>query len=119
MNHPSVTRFIGDEDPLQIWWMISGDLVDFSSGYTFTLRLSLQSTPGTIIFTKTTGLTGAAGSGSVQSGTPNLTVAWATSGELNDLTLAKLYLLEIVALAGDGSQTTLQMTVNMRKRLGS
>lgn len=119
MNIPSITRFIGDEDPLQIWWTISGDLVDFTTGYTFTLKLSLASAPATVLFTKTTGFTGAAGTGTSQSGTPNLTVEWATSGELNDLTKEKPYRLEIVAvLVADGSQSTLQMTVNMKKRLG-
>ena len=120
MNIPSVTRFIGDEDPLQIWWTISGALVNFTSGYTFTLKLALESTPATVIFTKTTGFTGAAGSGTAQDGTPNLTVAWATTGELNDLTREKAYRLEIVALkTSDNSQSTLQMTLNMKKRLGS
>jgi hypothetical protein len=55
------------------WSDRDGDLIDFTSGYTFELRL-VHRTTGTVALTKTTGITGAATS-------PNVTVAWA-AGEL-------------------------------------
>ncbi len=58
----------------------SGALIDMSSGYTFSLRIG---TPGsTALLTKSSGITGAAGSGVEPSGTPNVTVAF-SAGELN------------------------------------
>lgn len=59
------------------WRDRNNSIIDFSSGHTFSLKIG---TPGqTALLTKSTGFTGAATS-------PNLTVAWATSGELNTLT---------------------------------
>lgn len=58
----------------------NGNLIDFSTGYTFTFKLG---EPGvTAIFTKTTGITGAVGSGNPPTGTPNVTVTF-TAGELD------------------------------------
>lgn len=119
MLTPERTRFIGDEDALEIWWYVNGALVDFTSGFTFSAKLAGVGTPQTIVFTKTTGFTGAAGAGSENSGTPNLSVAWSTTGELNAVTAAGRYTLEITATAGDGSESTYQMTLNMKSRLGS
>lgn len=59
------------------WLASDGSVIDFSSGYTFQVKVG---NPGSAAaFTKTTGITGAATS-------PNITIAWATSGELNTLT---------------------------------
>lgn len=121
MNIPEVTRYIGDETSTQIWWFVNGALVDFSAGYTFTGKLAASGTPSTVVFTKTTGFTGAAGSGTQTGGTPNLTVTWATtpSVELNAVTEPGRYLFEIVAFKTiDGSQETYHCVFNMRKRLG-
>lgn len=71
-----------DERPsAEIWWQDDdGTLVDFSSGYTFSLKVGV---PGSAaLLTKTSGITGAAGAGSEPTGTPNIVVAW-TAGELN------------------------------------
>jgi hypothetical protein len=58
------------------WLDGAGSVVDFSSGWTFVLKLG---TPGQAAdVTKNTGITGAATS-------PNVTIAWATSNELNTL----------------------------------
>jgi hypothetical protein len=66
---------------LEIWWYDrTGALIDFSSVYTFSLKLG--NTGETALLTKTTNITGAAGSGSAPSGDPNITVAWA-SGDLD------------------------------------
>jgi hypothetical protein len=122
MQIPERTRWIGDEDDLQLWWEVSGSLINFSSGYTFSLTLARVSTPATIIFTKTTGFAGALGSGEEgeEGAIPNLVVSFATTGELNSVTAAGQYTLQIVAThVSDSKETTLQMTLNMKKRLGS
>lgn len=67
---PALELWLQDDD---------GNLIDFSSGYTFTLVI--EDNDETALLTKTTGITGAAGSGVEPTGTPNVTVAW-TAGEL-------------------------------------
>lgn len=121
MQIPERSRFIGDEDDMQIWWEVNGALIDFSQpGYTYTLTVASVKDPTTLIFTKTSGFTGAAGSGGEgQSGAvPNLTVSWSAVGELNSIATQGRYILQIVARNGSSAETTLQMTLNMRARLG-
>lgn len=74
-----VTYVAGAELPgLGIWWLnATGALIDFSN-YTFVMRIGNGSTAVT---TKTSNITGAVGSGSEPTGTPNLTIDW-TSGDL-------------------------------------
>jgi hypothetical protein len=69
-----------DRPALELWWFDrTGALINFSSGYTFSLKIGH---PGSsAVLTKTTNITGAAGSGTAPDGTPNLTVTWA-AGEL-------------------------------------
>lgn len=67
---PALSLWLTDEDD---------DLIDFSSGYTFSFKVG--STGSTALLTKTTGITGAAGAGEEPDGTPNVTVAW-SAGEL-------------------------------------
>ena len=66
---------------LSLWLSDSaGVLIDFSSGYTFSLKVGV---PGSAaLLTKTSGITGAVGSGVAPTGTPNVTVAW-SADELN------------------------------------
>ncbi len=65
---------------LDIWWYDrSGTLINFASGYTFSLKVG--NVGQTALLTKTTNITGAAGAGSAPTGTPNIVVAW-TAGEL-------------------------------------
>ena len=59
------------------WKDSAGNVINFSSGWTFVLRLGDPGSAATL--TKSSGITGAATS-------PNVTIAWATSGELNTLT---------------------------------
>jgi hypothetical protein len=49
---------------------------DFSSGFTFTVKIGQKGAAAEV--TKTTGITGAASS-------PNIVIVWATTGDLNDL----------------------------------
>lgn len=74
-ERPDIKLWLEDSD---------GTLVDFSSGYTFTFKLG---TPGSAAaFTKSTGITGAAGSGVEPTGTPNITMTF-TAAELDSLTV--------------------------------
>lgn len=66
---------------LDIWWFDRTDtLIDFSSGYTFSLKIGTAGSAA--LLTKTSGITGAAGAGTAPSGTPNVVVAW-SAGDLN------------------------------------
>jgi hypothetical protein len=60
-------------------------LAGLASGFTFSLRVRDPLDAATL-FTKTTGFTGQTGAGSEPGGTPNLVVAWAATGELDQLT---------------------------------
>ncbi len=71
-ERPDIKMWLQDDD---------GDLIDFSSGYTFTFKLGSRG--NTAEFTKTTGITGAAGSGTEPDGTPNLTLTF-TAAELDN-----------------------------------
>lgn len=69
------------EDPnWRIWWFDDAEtLIDFSTGYTWSLKIG---TSTTTLVTKTTGIAGAAGAGTEPSGTPNVVITWA-AGELD------------------------------------
>lgn len=70
------------------WYDSNNNLIDFSTGYTFTIKVGI---PGsTALFTKTTGITGAATD-------PNVTIAWATTLELATLTVGTLYTAQVIA----------------------
>lgn len=103
MSTPAYT--IGDElGDLGVFWRDTyGNLIDFSSGYTFSLKV--YDSTGTAWFTKTTGMTGAAGSDTTDPKTPNLTVAWATSAELTTITTTGTYPLRITATRSADSKT--------------
>lgn len=64
------------EDPAVYisWSDKDGNLIDFSTGYTFEVKLAVDATTAPVLV-KTTGITGAATS-------PNITITWA-SGDLN------------------------------------
>lgn len=77
-----------------------GALINFSSGYTFTVRVGYRGLPG--LLEKTTGITGQVGSGYRDStdGVPNIVITW-TAGELN--IAPGEYTLQLVADAGGGN----------------
>jgi hypothetical protein len=81
----SLTYFKTAERPDIAMWIVDddGDLVDFSTGYTFTWKLGDPGSAAT--FTKTTLITGAAGSGTEISGTPNIMLQFAAA-ELDAVT---------------------------------
>lgn len=70
---------------ITFWWRDrTGALIDFSTGYTFTFKLGAVGSAAA--FTKSTGITGAAGAGVEPTGTPNVTLSF-TAGELAALTI--------------------------------
>lgn len=87
------------------WRDRSGALIDFSSGYTFVLKVG---TPGSAAdVTKSAGITGAATA-------PNVTVAWATAGELNAL-VPGVYALHLIATrTSDSKQRFLEDQLTVR-----
>ena len=76
------------------WEDSTGTLINYSTGYTFELKVG---TPGdAALLTKSTGITGA-------STDPNVTLAWATSGELNTLAVG-IYSAQLKATRGVDSK---------------
>jgi hypothetical protein len=92
------------DDTTITWNDPDGDPYDFSSGYTFTLKVGEKGQDAT--FTKTTGITGAATS-------PNVTVVWATTGELNSLA-AGTHVLQLAARrTSDSRDLIMQSTIKI------
>ena len=74
-------RRSAERPSLQLWLLDDdGDLIDFSTGYTFQLKIGTVGSAA--LLTKTLGITGDTGSGTEPTGTPNITVSWST-GELD------------------------------------
>ena len=71
------------DPPLQLWWYGQDrQLIDFSAVAAWSLRIGIKGR--TALVTKTTGITGAAGSGTQESGTPNVSIVF-TASELDAL----------------------------------
>lgn len=83
-----------------IWWREStGALIDFSAGYTFTLKIGSRGEAAKL--TKTTGISGGTGSGTKSAGTPNLAVTF-SPGEL--AITRGVYLAQIIANTGSADR---------------
>jgi hypothetical protein len=54
------------------WYDSTGALIDFSTGWTFTVKLCASATPNVVAFSKPTGVTGTAT-------LPNVVVDWTTT----------------------------------------
>ncbi len=120
---PRVTVYIGDELPvLPLWWTESGTLIDFGTELsTFTLTATaetdLDANPEVHAFVKTSNIVGVTGDGDSSSGTPNVTVAWANSGDLNDLPAAGDYLATLTAARlSDSAERSCQFVLVARNR---
>lgn len=59
------------------WLDRDGNTIDFSTGWTFAVKITAATAPGTVLTTKSTGITGAAT-------LPNVVVDWA-AGDFTDL----------------------------------
>jgi hypothetical protein len=90
MAEPKLTYYRTAERPdIRLWLQDDdGNLVDFATGYTFAFKIGIRGK--TADLTKTTGITGAAGSGTEASGTPNATIAF-TAAELDALVAGKYH----------------------------
>ncbi len=111
MTHiPTIDVVIGDETAIPIKWEINGEVVDMS-GYTFSAKLWDADDPlRTTIFTKTGGMVGATFS-------PNLTINWATNGELHLAGITEgLHVFEIVATSPTGQEHTMDIHMQLRAR---
>lgn len=73
------------------WRDANGNIIDFSSGWTWQLKIGLTA-DGTAAITKTTGITGAATS-------PNVTISF-SAGELDGLTVETEYVCQLMATSG-------------------
>ena len=89
----------GDEKPdwKLLWVDGDGRLIDFSTGYTWQVRVSDPTETTAAFATKTTGITGAVGSLTTVPPTPNVVVAW-NAGDLGSLVAGK-YKVQIIATA--------------------
>jgi hypothetical protein len=84
MSHLTVFR-TAERPDLEMWLLDADEaLVDLSSGYTFVFKIGVAGMAAT--FTKSTNITGAAGSGTEPTGTPNVTLTF-TAAELDSLTI--------------------------------
>jgi hypothetical protein len=96
-----------DLPDLTINWVVGGVLLDMT-GHTFVLRLGTPGDPA--VLEKTTGITGAATS-------PNVTIAWATTGELNTLA-AGFYQAHLVATrTSDSKQRIMPFGLTVRSAI--
>lgn len=77
------------------WYDNNDSLIDFSSGYSFTLKIGK---PGvTALVTKTTGIGGFATA-------PNVVVGWSTTDELNSLSADVYSALLVATRTADGKE---------------
>lgn len=97
MSLPTAPTYVQGSDLPDLAWTwkdSSSNLIDFSSGYTFVLKVGQPGTAAS--FTKSTGISGAATA-------PNVTIAWATSGELNTLAAGR-YIADLIATRSSDSK---------------
>lgn len=89
MAEPKITYYKTAERPDIHMWVLDddGNLVDLT-GHTFAFKIGIRGQAA--VLTKTTGITGTAGTGSEPSGTPNATIAF-TAGELDSVTAGRYH----------------------------
>lgn len=80
------------------WLDRDRNVIDFSTGWTFTVKIAARTAPSTVLATKTTGITGSATS-------PNVTIDWSTS--------------DFAALTPDATGTTYVVHVYARRNSDS
>jgi hypothetical protein len=110
VSNDTPTYTIGDELPsIGIDWYANGVLIDFSTGYTWRLRIGRGDTAAV---EKTTGITGAATS-------PNVTIDW-VEGELDDLDGGLTYTAQLRARrTSDDKDRTLVFRLNVNREMGA
>jgi hypothetical protein len=89
-----------------LFWKEDDQYLDLAA-YTFTVVATAIDTPATVLFTKSSGITGATGTSAV----PNVMIVW-TTGDLGLLTAGR-YRLRVSAITGAKPRIhDLQLTVN-------
>jgi hypothetical protein len=98
-----------DLPDLAITWLdYKGDIIDFSGGYTFEVKVGNLST--TALVTKILGITGAAI-------IPNVVIAWDVVGELNTLP-AGVYTTQVKATrVADGKQRFIHFDLRVKESI--
>jgi hypothetical protein len=93
-----------DLGDLALTWLADGGVVIDLTGHTFVATIGAQGR--TAVVTKSSGITGAATA-------PNLTIAWATTTDLNDLPTG-FYTLKVTATrTSDSKQRILKLPFNV------
>jgi hypothetical protein len=92
-------------------------LTGLASGHTFEMKIA--DSDGTVVFTKTTGVTGQTGSGVPPNGTPNVVVQWnASPSELAALSGGSTYAAQLkITRTSDSRSRYYQFTVYCRAAL--
>lgn len=80
MSYKLSYHYAAERPTIQLWILnAQRELMDLSTGYTFSFRVG--GTYASPLLTKTSGITGAVGSGVEPSGTPNVVISW-SAGEI-------------------------------------
>jgi hypothetical protein len=110
VSDPTPTYIVGDELPsIEIDWYVDDQLLNFSTGYEFRLRIGRGDTA---TIEKTTGITGGATS-------PNITIDW-TAGELDDLDGGLIYTAQLRARrTSDDKDRTFVFRLNANREMGA
>jgi len=98
----TIPRFVQGADLPDLtipWTDTNGAVIDFSTGYTFTLKIGKPPDPA--VLTITSGISGAAT-------LPNITVAWAVSGALDSLAPGRWTGHLIATRTSDGKKRPMQ-----------
>ena len=91
-------------------------LTGLDSGHTFELKVATDD--NTLLFTKTSGITGQAGSGMPPTGTPNVIVQWATTSELAAMTGGETYKAQLkITRSADARFRLYQFDIYCREAL--
>lgn len=107
-NLPSLGLFVRENTAL---------LTGLDSGHTFELKVATDD--NTLLFTKTTGITGQAGAGMPPTGTPNVIVQWAnTTSELAAMTGGETYKAQLkITRSSDARFRLYQFDIYCREAL--
>lgn len=107
-----VTYYQGaDLADLDLWWVDQqGALIDFSSGWSFLVEVGKQWRAALV--SKSAGVVGAAGSGTPDTGTPNVSIVWAVA-ELDAVAPGDDWIVEVTATNGAGKNRKVQVDLTI------
>lgn len=85
MQRPVYEVIVGESLPNLNLWLVDGDTLIQGLDAPTAFELDVWDPSLNLLFTKTSGFVGAAGSGTEGNGSPNLVIQWAVTGELDQL----------------------------------